>query len=367
MKRLLAPLWHPPEMMFAGGFYRAKRILESLHRYEIYAVASDTFPFEGSHVLRYPTRILTSNSPRLFGCMRALNWVWSALAMVALALRWRKNIDFVYASPSEILPVSLSALLVGKILCLPVILCNQNIRDTRLWPLNRLVHRSADAVVTVSEALADELRREKISAPIFVGTNGVDDFSLPMSALEYEAVFVGRHTAAKGIFDLLRAWRLVCNVLPKARLACAGSINPDMSKKLSQEVRLLNLVQNVVFLGSVDEEQKWRLYSCSHVCLFPSHVEGWGIVPIEAHLAGLPVIAFDLPAYAATIRNSPGARLVRDYDVESFARAAIELLSGPRSERPDLRDWARGFTWRAAAEREEEILQMALENVRANE
>lgn len=357
MKRLLAPLWYPPEPNFAGGFYRSKRILESIETWSPYVIASDTFPLDAGaiQIHRYPSRLLAGRSA-LFKVMRVLNWMWSTLAIIVLGLRWREKFDIVYGGPSEILPISLGALVIGKIRRIPVVLCNFNVRDTELWALNRLVHNRADAIITLSDALAEELRREDLNAPIYIGATGVDDFSVPPREIQFDGIFVGRHTEAKGIFDLLRAWRLVCDSRPDARLACIGSITPHLEVNVRLAQRSLRLEENVTFLGPLSEREKWEAYASSRFCVFPSLVEGWGIVPIEAQLAGLPVVAYDLPAYAGTIAQSPGATLVPVGDVAGVAGAALKLFENDDVDRLALRTWAKRFTWSAAAAQEERIL-----------
>jgi len=161
---------------------------------------------------------------------------------------------------------------------------------------------------------------------------------------------------AKGIFDLFEIWRLVCDVRPGARLACAGFVPPHLVRRIRRTLRLLRLESNVALLGPVSENDKWQLYATSRICVFPSHVEGWGIVPIEALLAGVPVVAYDLGAYAGTIAQCAGAHLVRVGDVAAFAQEALALLSNEEIDRAALAQWAKRFTWEAAASEEEGIL-----------
>lgn len=360
MRKLLAPLWHPPEVSYAGGFYRAQRILELLDKSEPYVVASDTFPIDVAQIRRYPSSALVTGSAALFKLVRAINWLWSTLAIIAIGLFWRERIEFVYAGPSEILPISLGGLVLGKLRGVPIILCNQNVRDTELWSLNRVVHKMADGVITVSEALAAELRREGITEPILIGTNGADDRSVPKTQARFDAIFVGRHTAAKGIFDLLDVWRIVCDRKADAKLTCVGAATPEMWHRLQAMVQDLHLQGNVDLMGPLEEAKKWDLYAASRCCVFPSHVEGWGIVPVEAHLAGLPVIAYQLPAYEATIVHSPAARLVPVGDKIAFADAVLRELAQPERDEAAIQRWARQFTWVAAAEREEKLFDEVL-------
>jgi glycosyltransferase involved in cell wall biosynthesis len=53
----------------------------------------------------------------------------------------------------------------------------------------------------------------------------------------------------------------------------------------------------VHFLGRVEEARKYDILRSSECFIFPSYEEGWAIVITEAMAAGLPVIAYDLPAY----------------------------------------------------------------------
>ncbi len=191
---------------------------------------------------------------------------------------------------------------------------------------------------------------------------GVEDASVPRQQPEYDGIYVGRHTAEKGIFDILRVWAACCRHDPTLRLALVGPCTEDMRAQLRQKISELGLTENVTIFGTVDEALKWELYAKSRLCVFPSHVEGWGIVPIEAHLAGIPVVAYDLPAYEETIRYSAAASLVPVGDVEAMAGAILQRLSCPLTEGEveAVRAWSHQFTWARAVEREVELILATL-------
>jgi glycosyltransferase involved in cell wall biosynthesis len=117
----------------------------------------------------------------------------------------------------------------------------------------------------------------------------------------------------------------------------------------------LGLQGSITLDGVVSEKKKWQGYASAGLCVFPSHVEGWGIVPIEAHLAGLPVVAYDLPAYASTIRQSPAAKLVSIGDTGAFATATIEWIRTPPST-SEVRKFAEEFSWDVALRIEESAI-----------
>jgi glycosyltransferase involved in cell wall biosynthesis len=288
--------------------------------------------------------------------MRAFNWVAHCIAMTWCGITDRERIDFVYAPYGEIISVALAAFLVSRFRRVPMIFCNLNVRGVPLWTFNRFLHKRADLIITLSDALMTELRDAGITAPVKIGLVGVEDESIPRQAPLYDALYVGRHTPAKGIFDIVRVWARCVASQPTLQLALAGHCAEDVRNALTRMLNQLGIQDNVTLLGPVTEEQKWALYARSRVCVFPSHVEGWGIVPIEAHLAGIPVVAYDLDAYAATIRHSPSARLVPDGDVDAFALAVADVLGRPYDPEPS-RIWAQQFTWAQAVAREVELLR----------
>ncbi|MDQ6780237.1 MAG: glycosyltransferase [Candidatus Eremiobacteraeota bacterium] len=357
---LFVPLWHPPRSGFAGGFYRARRILESLAHFDVIVADTDSSDIDPDRIpgvlIRIPAQRLYARRWPLFFLMRMVNWIWTAIGLTYIGLQQRSNLDGVYVPYSEVLPLTLAGFIVAKVCKIPLILCNLNVRETALWQLNVRFHSRADAVITISRALARELADSGVRAPILIGSVGVDDRSIPpVAEKRYDAIFVGRHTQAKGIFDLVNIWRLCCDIQPALRLAMIGACADHVAVQLAKRIEACGLRRNIDVLGAVSEERKWELYACSQLCVFPSKVEGWGIVPIEAHLAGLGVVAYRLPAYEETIAASPGARLVTLGDISAFARSVVSVL-GDGVDQSATQAWARQFTWPSTVELEERLI-----------
>lgn len=138
-------------------------------------------------------------------------------------------------------------------------------------------------------------------------------------------VTVGRLTEEKGIWDALEVVRR----LPGVRLVVVG--DGPLREPLRARVAAEGL-EHVELLGFVDEAEKWRALRSASAYLAPSREEGWGIAVGEAITAGLPVAAYDLPAYAHF-----GDRLLRvpTGDTEALADAATQLLARAGSEGPN--------------------------------
>jgi glycosyltransferase involved in cell wall biosynthesis len=364
--KALAFVWHPPEGGHAGGFVLAERFFALQSSFDFTVVASDSSPLadraERTRVVRIPERRVYSAAPRWFAALRAVNWAWHSAASIAVAL-WcarRERYAFVFVPSAEIPCNTLAAVVIAAILRVPLVLSNLNVRGVFFWKQNRVLHRFARGIVTISRALASEIRREVPRARIFVFAVGADDGSLPrMPRPAYDAVFVGRHVPDKGTGDLLAIWQRCCARSPGLRLAMAGPCEAATAKRLRERAEHLGIGKAVTIFGTITERQKWELYANARVCAFPSYVEGWGIVPLEAQLAGLPVVAYRLPAYDENIAHSPATTLVQPGDLDAFSAALLRYLDAA----PDpvvAAQWAGAFSWPHAIASEERAILAAL-------
>ena len=114
---------------------------------------------------------------------------------------------------------------------------------------------------------------------------------------DYDAFFVGRIDPIKGVFDLVDVWSIISDHISSVTLAIIGS-GPELYVQRLQDVindRKLN--DNILLLNRVPESDKFALLKTGKLFLFPSYEEGWGIAICEAMACGLPVVAYDLPAY----------------------------------------------------------------------
>jgi alpha-1,3-rhamnosyl/mannosyltransferase len=106
----------------------------------------------------------------------------------------------------------------------------------------------------------------------------------------------------------------------------------------------------VVRLGWVSEEDRKRLIGGATVFAYPSRYEGFGLPPLEAMAAGVPVVATRCDALTEVLGDA--ARLVEVGNAEALAGALDELLddAGGREELAKRgRQRAEHFTWEACA------------------
>ncbi|HML54162.1 MAG TPA: glycosyltransferase [Solidesulfovibrio magneticus] len=195
-------------------------------------------------------------------------------------------------------------------------------------------------------------------ATVHVVTMGVDagffdGVDVAADTPRYDGIFLGRLHPQKGLFDLVRIWKRVCEKRPGSRLGVIGGGSDWWFGKLKQEITAAGLTGQVDLLGFRQGEDKVRLLKAAGVFLMPSHYESFGQVAVEAMASGLPVVAYDLPIYQEIFPT--GMIKTALEDEASFAAEVLSLLADPaRREAAVAQSRARAavFDWAAIAERE---------------
>lgn len=112
-------------------------------------------------------------------------------------------------------------------------------------------------------------------------------------------------------------------------LALAGQ-GPDR-ERLEAQVATLNLQDRVHFLGELDKANLGALLAAIDCFVFPSAAETFGLAPVEAAQAGVPVVANDLPVLreVLAVDGAPCALFVDAADTSAFAAAVARALDDP--------------------------------------
>jgi phosphatidyl-myo-inositol alpha-mannosyltransferase len=138
-------------------------------------------------------------------------------------------------------------------------------------------------------------------------------------------LFVGRLEKRKGLEYLLKAYRLVKPDNPDCRLIIVGP-GTRLRGKYMKMVSEANL-EDVVFVGGVDEYEKTRYYSTADIfCAPATGHESFGIVLLEAMATGKPVVASNIPGYASVITDGVEGLLVPPKQEVPLAQAISRLI-----------------------------------------
>jgi glycosyltransferase involved in cell wall biosynthesis len=97
----------------------------------------------------------------------------------------------------------------------------------------------------------------------------------------------------------------------------------------------------IEFLGKVPEDERDRLLGGARALLFPGE-EDFGIVPVEAQAAGLPVIAYGVGGAVETVRDGATGVLFAEQSEAGMAEA-IERFEALPLDEGEVRENARRF------------------------
>lgn len=114
----------------------------------------------------------------------------------------------------------------------------------------------------------------------------------------YDICYIGRVTKPKGIIDLIDVLRILYNENIKPSVAIVGAYDNKMKKKLDKLLHKFKLTDQVKFFGYVSNTKKIEILSSSKLYISLSYEEGWSISVMEAAFYGVPIIAYEIPAYS---------------------------------------------------------------------
>jgi glycosyltransferase involved in cell wall biosynthesis len=167
----------------------------------------------------------------------------------------------------------------------------------------------------------------------------------------------------KDLPTLVRAFDELAGTDPDLRLVIAGQDGWG-AEALTDAVGRSRHTDRIVRPGWVDDGDRAALLRGAAVFAYPSLYEGFGLPPIEAMNAGVPVVttrAGSLPEVCGD-----GADLVPVGDVAALAEALDRLLTDPR-HRQELvgrgRRVAARYDWDVTTERFAELLRQAATSV----
>jgi glycosyltransferase-like protein len=176
---------------------------------------------------------------------------------------------------------------------------------------------------------------------------------------------VGGVEPRKGTVTLFEAMaELKRRLVPAPVLAVVGGhsfqdYRPYRDAALARLPELgLELGRDVVLLGTVPEAELGGWYGAADVFAFPSLKEGFGLAPLEALAAGLPVVATDIPVFREFLAHGRSALLVPPGNASALA-GALRSLALDTPFRAHLvaggAPVVARFTWSASARRHQAI------------
>ena len=163
--------------------------------------------------------------------------------------------------------------------------------------------KSAKVIHATAEQEAENLRRLGLRQPIAIIPNCINFENLKtVTSKNYlnlstnpknvnkirKLLFLSRIHPKKGLIELVRAWS---KIHPKNwKVVVAGPSEGDHRAEVELFIKKKKLTKYFEFVGSVEGEEKNKLYQTADLFILPTFSENFGIVVAEALASGVPVI-----------------------------------------------------------------------------
>lgn len=168
---------------------------------------------------------------------------------------------------------------------------------------------------------------------------------------------IGGIEPRKNSIRLLQAFARVRECYPSAQLAIAGGISMFNYDAYREEFFAtargldIEIGKAVVLTGAIADEKIPALYRTADTFVFPSVVEGWGLVVMEAIASGLPVVTSLQPPFTEFL-SPQQAFLVDPHSPAAIAEATVASLD-PAIAAPYIKasqSVCQQYTWQNSAE-----------------
>jgi glycosyltransferase involved in cell wall biosynthesis len=110
----------------------------------------------------------------------------------------------------------------------------------------------------------------------------------------------------------------------RVRLLIVGS--GPQEHRLKEEARRRQLDDRILFLGRIEESEKFRILRMSDIYVSSSQHEGFGLVFLEAMASGLPIVCYDHGGQTDFLEDSVTGNVLPLNDLASFEKGCRCLI-----------------------------------------
>ncbi|MFX0184211.1 MAG: glycosyltransferase family 4 protein [Candidatus Hodarchaeota archaeon] len=218
-----------------------------------------------------------------------------------------------------------------------------------------IMKHAFDAVISVSESGAGELKRYFGLNDIDVIYNGVDADRFKPGLDERfrkgtpQFLFVGNLYEHKKVEELILALKEVVKGYPKAHLQIVGE--GYAYTLLDTLIRKLHFQDYVTLVGRVSDFDLPFYYASCDVYVTASRWELFGLPLLEAMACGKPVVASSIPPHVELLTESIAGTIFTEGDTEDLIKKAVKTYEESDKYRNNALQFARAHDWPIVADR----------------
>lgn len=241
-----------------------------------------------------------------------------------------------------------------------------NIRDFThsLLPL-------VDKVLVVSNFLQHET--DKIGVAATTLYNGIEDDVLIGEIPETNSastqplvLFIGRYTEYKGALNIVKAFAIVVEKIPQAKLLMHGFYeSSEYQQEIESFIAEKNLAESITIRGPVEGSEVPALISKAKLFVNGSLDETFCMPLLEAQARAVPCVAFSCGGIPEVVLDGQTGLLAPENDIAGFANNIIALLQDEDKHRQyaiNSRKHAAEFCYSKLAEKMLTIVKPLLDN-----
>jgi glycosyltransferase involved in cell wall biosynthesis len=231
--------------------------------------------------------------------------------------------------------------------------------------LTRLGARKAARVITESD-----FSKREITRLLGIASSDVDVIYLGASTLKQPAaasaerlpivLFVGSIFNRRHIPELVEGFGRLAGRMPQARLEIVGDNRTTPRVDMNRLIAASGVADRVHWRSYISDTDLASLYATASAFVFLSDYEGFGLTPIEAMAAGIPIVVLDTEISREIY--GPAAEYVQRPDPGLIATALERVLTA-NADRDRLIDagaqQVERYSWRECAQRTLQVILTA--------
>lgn len=208
---------------------------------------------------------------------------------------------------------------------------------------------ASKAVFTVSEFSKGRiLHHFKTTKPVPVIYNSVPSYIKNDDGRVFDKdnsiLFVGNIKRHKGLHTLLKAFKIVLDKIPEAKLVIVG--NGDNFRSGDDSIaKEFNSIpsENFEFTGRISDEKLKEYYKKARLLVQPSLYEGFGIPPLEALMCGTNAVISDIDVFKEIYGSFPVV-FFKCQDENDLAEKIAETYGKEAPEKvPDIYSYKKSY------------------------
>ncbi|MEE9409075.1 MAG: glycosyltransferase family 4 protein [Polaribacter sp.] len=219
-------------------------------------------------------------------------------------------------------------------------------KKTALWRglQEKKSFKNADSYIAVSNYVGEQTKKylnynfnyttiyNTINSKVFSNSN-----SIPQ---EKSLLFVGTVCQKKGVKELIEAINIVVKEIPEISLTIVG--RDWLFKNGSSYIEYVKTFisadskQCIKFIGAVPQNELPNYISNSAICIFPSHMESFGLTLLEAVFMDKIVLASDIETFNEIKGNLEGVLSIENINAQEISERIIYVFNNYNKVKSNL-------------------------------